>query len=53
MWPGKYWRQVMEGQEDNYFMTSNREEEEQAASNTSCTEISEDEYNAAKQAHRA
>ena len=55
MWPRKYWKQTLVHEEGfiNYFTTSNKEEEDSASSNTSCTEITEEEYNAAQQAQRA
>ena len=54
MWPTKYWKQTLVHEEGfNYFTTSNKEEEDSASGNTSCTEITEDEYNAARQADRA
>ena len=55
MWPRKYWKQTLPHGEEgfNYFTTSNREEEDSASSNTSCTEITEEEYDAAQQAQRA
>ena len=54
MWPTKYWKQTLVHEEGfNYFTTSNREEEDSASSNTSCTEITEEEYDAAQQAQGA
>ena len=45
MWPRKYWKQTLVHEEGfNYFTTSNKEEEDSASSNTSCTEITEEEY---------
>ena len=53
MWPRKYWKQTLPHGEEgfNYFTTSNKEDS--ASSNTSCTEITEEEYDAAQQAQRA
>ena len=48
MWPTKYWKQTLVHEEGfNYFTTSNKEEEDSASGNTSCTEITQEEYESA------